>query len=68
MNDTSKKALLGASLRYIHKFNIRDWVIGFIELKDMDATVLLSESEKFNEIDRKNHVKTIFFTERYIIP
>ena len=33
VKDRSKKALLGASLRYIHKGNIRERAIGFIELK-----------------------------------
>ena len=36
VKDVSKK-LLGASLRYIHKGNVRERAIGFIELKDMNA-------------------------------
>ena len=47
MKDTSKKALLGASLRYIHKGNIRERVIGFIELKDMDTGTI---SEKLMKL------------------
>ena len=31
--DASKKELLGASLRYIHKGDVRERAIGFIELK-----------------------------------
>ena len=37
MKDTSKKELLGASLRYIHKGNVRESAIDFIELQGMDA-------------------------------
>ena len=37
VKDASKKELLGASLRYIHKGDVRERAIGLIELKDMDA-------------------------------
>ena len=37
MKDASKKELLGASLRYIHKGNVRESAIVFIELQGMDA-------------------------------
>ena len=37
VKDASKKELLGASLRYVHKADVRERDIGFIELKDMDA-------------------------------
>ena len=37
VKDASKKELLGAYLRYIHKGDVREKAIGFIELKDMDA-------------------------------
>ena len=37
VKDASKKELLGASLRYIHKGDVRERAIGFIELKDMDT-------------------------------
>ncbi|KAI6646225.1 Zinc finger MYM-type protein 1-like [Oopsacas minuta] len=47
VKDASKKELLGASLRYIHKGNVRERAIGFIELKDMDAGTI---SEKLIEL------------------
>ena len=37
VKDASKKELLGASLRYIDKGDVRERAIGFIELKDMDT-------------------------------
>ena len=46
VKDTSKKALLGASLRYIHKGNSRERAIGFIELKDMDAGTISEKQIK----------------------
>ncbi|KAI6648802.1 Zinc finger MYM-type protein 1-like [Oopsacas minuta] len=47
VKDASKKELLVASLRYIHKGNVRERAIGFIELKDMDAGTI---SEKLIEL------------------
>ena len=35
--DASKKVLLSASLRYIHKGDVKERAIGLIKLKDMDA-------------------------------
>ena len=42
MKDASKK-LLGISLRYIHKGNVRERVIGFIEMKDMDTCAIFEK-------------------------
>ena len=40
VKDASKKELLAASLRYVHQSNVRERVIGFIELKDMNAATI----------------------------